>query len=314
MSAPERFVHPMRRPLLVAVLVVALALVGRPATTAGAASCAQPTADHVAVVIDFGTLLDAPSLSALCVPFASRADGMDVLRSVAPGRVVTDNSGKVCGILGYPKDPSTSNCSAPHDGRIRYWAYFLGTASGWTYSASGAAATRVTPEVVQGWRYIDVPASGGTSGIVPPRDYSASPSYLWSTTCPPPSPPTTRPAVTSPAGPPATEAPGVVVSPSQTTVPTGAGRATTSTNRPGATATSTAARAPTSLANGAITGLRSDGRAKRLSPTEVRAASGAPSSTGGWLGEALAILAGVVVIGALLGAAVWRSRRRLAQD
>jgi hypothetical protein len=97
-------------------------------------------------------------------------------------------------------------------------------------------------------------------------------------------------------------------------VPTGAGHATTSTTRPGATSTSTAARAPTSLANGAITGLRSDGRAKRLSPTEVRAASGAPSSTGGWLGEALAILAGVVVIGALLGAAVWRSRRRLAQD
>jgi hypothetical protein len=304
----------MRRPLLVAILLVALALVGRPAATAGAATCTDPSADHVAVVIDFGTLADAPrGVTPACVPFAPRDDGMDVLRSVAPGQVVTDSSGKVCAIFGYPADTSSSNCSAPHDGRIRYWAYFLGTAGGWTYSASGAAAVRVAPEVVQGWRYIDVPASGGTSGIVPPRDYSGSPSYLWSTTCPPPPPPTTRPAATLPAGPPPTEAPGASVSPSQTSVPKGAEHPTTSVTRSGAS-TSTVTRGPTSLANGAIAGLRSDGRARRLTPAEVRAATAASPSKGSWLGEALAIVAGVVVIGALLGAGVWRSRRRLAQD
>ena len=306
--------HTIRRPLLVVVLLAVLVFVGRSGATAGAATCAQPPTDHVAVVIDYGTLLDAPSLSALCVPFAARANGMDVLKSVAPGEVATDNSGKVCAILGYPKNPSTSNCSAPHDGRIRYWAYFLGTSGGWTYSASGAAAIRATPDVVQGWRFIDVPASGGTGGIVPPRDYSGSPSYLWSTTCPPSPPPTTRPAGTSPAGPPATKAPGAVVPPPPTSLPKGAGHATTSPSGAGATSTSTAARGPTSLANGAIAGLRTDGRAKRLTPAEVRASVAASPSNGSWLGEALAIVTGVVVIGALLGVAMWRSRRRLAQD
>ena len=312
--------RPNRRPLVALGLLVALVGVGfgRPSATAGAATCAQTTADHVAVVIDFGTLAGAPpGLATTCVVMPERANGIDALRAAAPGPIATDNSGKVCAIGGYPANPSSTNCSTPHDGRIRYWAYFLGTDNGWEYSAAGAAAVRVRPDVVQGWRYLDVSASGGTAGIVPPRDaLDGRRTALWSSTCPALSAPTTQATAPPSTGAPMTSVPGVGGTPPPSGPgSTGTGRAPDATRSPTATGPTTTAvpRGTTSLANGAITGLQSTGRAKLLTPAEVRSATAAAPSRGSQLGVIVGIVVGVLVVAVLLALVAWRSRRRLAR-
>lgn len=290
--------------------VVALTVVGVTGTAvrADAATCAGQGDGHVAVVVDFGVAPGAPDgLLARCVSLVVGARGGDAL-SAAAGSVGRDSSGKVCQIAGFPARYDPANCSAPHDGTVAYWSYFHGTAEGWTYSNLGdrAPANRVRSDVVEGWRFVELPA-GQSRTFDPPRNFSDGASYRWQSTCsaasvttPPPPPPTT------PGRPSASGAPTVAVAPTTSPV--------TPTPSSVAPSTSSGALATTTSTGG---GLHANGTAPRLSDAEVTAA--ARAAGGSSPGSVAAIVAGivglaVVALGSVLLTHRSRRRRRIDED
>lgn len=302
----------MRRPLLVTVLVTVLCTFGRGVAPAGASSCSDPSSGHVAVVIDFGTLTGAPDgVFTDCVTVGPQATGMTALRAATGNRLGFDASEKVCSILGYPSAPDPRNCSTPVDGRIRYWAYFHGTSNGWEYSSSGAASQRAVPDVVEGWRFLDVPATGGSTGIEPPRDVAGrGPMNLWTSTCAPAAAPT-EPTPPGTGGP--VSGPAVVPNPSATSTATPSGGSGADTSATTAAPATTTASPPTTLGYGALQGLKSDHKARAITRSQVRALTSKPATQtspfviGGW------ILAGLALVAVAMSAAVVRARRRLNQ-
>jgi len=302
----------LRRLMLLALVVVSSAGI-EASDPAGAAQCASPTSDHVAVVVDYGSALTTSGLSRFCATVAPRASGLEALRA-AVGSIGTDASGKVCQIGPVPADFDRSNCSEPRNGMLSYWAYFHGRSNGWTYSGVGAAGSRAQPDVVEGWHYVTMPVAQQTSAP-PPRNFPDGASYVWQSTCPAAAPaPTTpsrpggaaaRPAPTSPAAPDTgrVEGPGSAAS-----TPSGS-------TSPGSTSPSTTAgsgRSSTTRAAG--TGLRSSGTAPVLSPDEVRAAVAADRSRSRPVGAIVAGSAAIAAVSLGLVVATRRSRRRRLLD
>ncbi|MBS1848953.1 MAG: hypothetical protein JST73_11820 [Actinobacteria bacterium] len=308
----------------IAILGVgALAVVGaRAPAVAGAstrAACAAGDA-HVAVVVDFGSAPGAPNgVLGSCVDVPGSANGMTALR--AADQVGVDSSGKVCQIAGFPATYDPTNCSAPQNGQLSYWAYFHGMPDGWTYSSIGAGGWRVQPSVVEGWHFVTV-AVTQQSSAPPPRNFDNGASYLWQSTCAdsngqPPSTasPTPPPAFsgTSPGSQPGAGAGASSTggSPSASTSMPAAGSSASPTSQVGPASSEVV----TGRADGSeTTGLRSGRSAARLSRAQVAAAAkvasgrtrGVPISR--MLGAGLAIAS----IAAILVYLTRRSRHRAA--
>lgn len=319
---------------------------GIPGTTgvAGALGCSDTPGEHVAVVIDFGDAPNAPQgIFADCVPTgATVRSGLQALRAATDGRLGQDASTKICQIMGVPATFDPTNCSAPRDGEVSYWAYFRGDGRSWTYSAVGAAGVRATPTIVEGWRYVTVPLSQQTSAAPPPRNFIDGASYRWQTTCaaapaqtvPPPgstSAPTPAPAGPTGGGAPATtvaRVPGPVqgggddgvASPpagrdARDVPPASAPTRDRSTTAPPSASTSTppgsaASTTPSTLPGAG--GLRSAEEAERIDGAAVVAAThAAEKSSGRPLGALLVGGGGVAVV--LVGSSILTARSRRAR-
>jgi hypothetical protein len=226
-----------------------------------------------------------------------------------------DNSDKICQIAGFPVRPDPTNCSSPHDGKISYWSYYKGSASGWAYSSLGdaAPANRVRPDIVEGWSFVEIPV-GETKSFDPPRNFIDGASYLWESTCPVAAL-VTMPPQTAPSRTPENQAarPPAATRPPTAGAPQGGGGGTTTT-RPGATSTgrprATTATARDARVTSSASGLRSSETAPRLSKAQVEAAAEAAEPSSRPVG---AIVAGAGGVGAVvLGLAIvtGRSRRR----
>lgn len=252
-------------------------------------SCASAEgALRVGIVIDFGILATeqgAPSTpSRSCAAVDERANGFTILH--VGGHFFTLNgSGLLCSIDGYP---DAGECGERVNSHYRYWAYFLGDASGWNYSKFvGPGSFHPTGPGVQGWHFVE--GAGGPSD--PPPNGPSDPNV----TCPPPTtaPPATAPApstapvaTTEPTAAPAATVPSrptdtVAGASASTTVP-GAGPAdptrpapgpgVPTTPRPGGPAASVVAPAPSASAGPASPGA--------LDVTTTTTAAGAPPPEG----------------------------------
>ena len=176
-------------------MLVSGVLVPAVATGATALECSGSPGNHVAVVVDFGTGAGSPGgIDAQCVAWQEGQTGLVALRSASTGQIGFDRSSKICQIDGYPQVFDPTNCSAPKNGAMSYWAYFRGTSSGWTYNDVGEATRRTQPAVVEGWRYVTVPV--GSHVIPPPRNFTGgAASSMWQSTCP--TEPTSSPPTTA---------------------------------------------------------------------------------------------------------------------
>jgi hypothetical protein len=132
----------------------------------GAAPAAAAGSALVAVVIDFGT--GGPATTVTCVdlsgsPGASDADAVAAAMAArhlpGPG---FNSSGLLCQIGGYP-----SSCvGRQQDPPYSYWAYFQGSAAGWSYANVGPASHAATPLSTVGFRY-EAQGTGGPSDPAP---------------------------------------------------------------------------------------------------------------------------------------------------
>ncbi len=132
-----------------------------PVAAAGTLPCVARAGEiRVAVVIDFGTSPGSPGgTSQVCVPVSERTDAAALLAARAQQLGVVapryNGVGLLCSIDGYP----SSGCGESVGGVARYWAYWLGSGSGWSYANVGPAGHQVDGNVVEGWRFIE-----GTAG------------------------------------------------------------------------------------------------------------------------------------------------------
>ena len=273
--------------VLVATAVAAGALL--PVTApVGPAACAAGSV-RVAVVVDFS---DVAATTETCVAAGERDTGAAVLvaRARLLGRPAPRyaSSGLLCAIDGYPAE----GCGVRTEGRYAYWAYYLGTSSGWSYAAGGPAGRRVNSATVEGWRWH--PAGTGVASDPPPRA-PARPDL----TCPPPAPPTTPGTIappasvsTAPAGPgePAPE-PTPSDPPDSVTTP----GTEPASARPSSTTAPASARPPDRPVRAA---------APAVPPAPPLPPGGDRSPIGALAG--IALLAGIVTVGATVG----RRRRR----
>jgi len=280
---------------------------------------------YVAVVVDFGSGASMTSVSK-CVPVASNAHDADALAAaVGSDNVAYASSGLLCAIDNYPAN-GVQNCGqSVGSGDYDYWSYWHGATGSWVYANDGPAEQSVSSPAddVEGWRF-QVNEPDTAAGPVP----GVAPSYASicnaSTEVPPPqgpSAPTTTTTTTSAAP--------IASSVTPTTAKTGtsaAPGATTSTavstkSKPGkalATTTSTAAgEAPTTTpASGGSDGTNptgshgsSDARRSAVASASARGSSGgAPSS------NLVPVILVAVVVAALGGFALFRWRRRPAEE
>lgn len=329
--------------ILTAVLGILTVTAGATAP-AGAVSCAASPGDRIAVVIDFGDAPGAPDgVLATCVPHGQAVtNGMQALRAATGNRIGQDRSGKICQISGIPATFDPGNCSAPRDGTISYWAYFRGSGSGWTYSSVGAAGVRVAPTIVEGWRFVTVPASQHASSAPPPRNLPEGASYRWQSVCPAASPPATRPAGPAPSPPGSSGSGGGAVDPgggggsaAAPAAPTrdhgsdsggssasdrsarGPQGASTTTTRSGSNRTdrsSTTTSTTTTVEVDGTSGLRSNQTARRLDEQEVAAAAEASAGASRPLGAIVAGVGGTGAVVVALALVTRASRRRRARD
>ncbi len=282
--------------------------------TAEALSCSPAPGQHIAVVIDFESAPGAPKgIRSQCTPRQSdRMSGVMALKAVVGNQVGFDNSGKVCQIEGVPATFNATNCSAPVDGMVSYWAYFHGDANGWTYSSFGAGDWRVIPQVVEGWHFVSTPV-GNTSSAPPPRNIQGiGPSYLWQSTCSPSVPtPTQAPSSNDPdpSAPASTRVPrqsDVQPRTTQPPIPTTTTRGSQSTPLPSVTTTILNDQKP--LGQGRV-GLKSTKAAPKITAQQVAQSSSHDSSTM----SPIVLGGGVLVVGAM-ALALMRSRKRRVES
>ena len=285
-------------------------------------ACAAGSEDHVALVIDFGTVTavpDAPrGMIIECVAVAPGATGLDVLRSHAASTGLglrMGRSGLVCGIDAYPA--ATEGCATRVGDHYLYWSYWRGEASGWTYQNIGPGDHRVSSTRVEGWRFVDAGLPGVGDGLAPPRNIAgrSSPatgaSNIASNICVPAAPVAPPPPGQTPSRP---SAPGPQVpAPSMVTPPDGAvavpGTSTTTVAKEGndaVTTTTTASSTKPTSTLATVRGTAPDA-APLLSATQVRnAASGKDDDS-----PVLPVIGAVVAalaIGILVVLGVRRSR------
>ncbi len=280
---------------------------------------------YVAVVVDFGNGSATTTVSK-CVPVASNAHDADALAAaVGSDNVAYASSGLLCAIDNYPGN-GVQNCGqSVGSGDYDYWSYWHGATGSWVYANDGPGEHSVSSPAddVEGWRFqVDEPDTAG--GPAP----GVAPSYAQicnaSTEVPPPqgpsAPPTTTTtpsaAPTAPSVTPTTAKTGtgaVAGATTSTAVSTkaksGSGPATTTTTAAGATTTT----APASGASGGTARTGSHGspdahRSAVASAATHQSSGGAPSS------NLLPVIVIAVVVAALGGFALFRWRRKPAEE
>jgi len=280
---------------------------------------------YVAVAVDFGSGSSMTSVSK-CVPVASNAHDADALAAaVGSGNVAYASSGLLCAIDSYPVN-GVQNCGqSVGSGDFDYWSYWHGATGSWIYANDGPAEHSVSSPAddVEGWRF-QVNEPDTSAGPVP----GVAPSYAQicnaSTEVPPPQGPSAPPTTTT-----TTSAAPIAPSVTPTTAKTGSGAvpgATTSTavstksklgNAP-ATTTTTAAD-ETTTTTPASGGGGTDHTGSHGSSDAHRSAVASAPSQGGSSGRGpssnlLPIVLVAVVVAALGGFALFRWRRRPAEE
>jgi hypothetical protein len=281
---------------------------------------------YVAVVVEFGSGSSLSSVSK-CVPVASNAHDSDALAAaVGAGNVAYSSSGLLCSIDNYPVN-GVQNCGqSVGSGDFDYWSYWHGSSGSWVYANDGPAEHSVASQAndVEGWRFqVDQPDN---SSDPPP---GAAPSYAQicnaSTEVPPAqSPPAaaTPSTTATPTAPPAAPASG--------RTGTGAALATTPTTGGGATRAKTGVPTKAAAAGATTTTPRSGGTASRGGASGANGANGAQGSSsthrsiaataassdsgGGASSNVLPVILIAAVVAALGGLALFRWRRRPAEE
>ena len=120
----------------------------------GAAPAAAAASQLVAVVIDFGPGGPAPLVK--CVDISGQGQVSDLavvneaLSAAGEAEAGLRSDGLVCSFDAYP-GPGASLC--PSGSNAAYWAYFTGTANGWTYANVGPASHVASVQSTVGFRY-----------------------------------------------------------------------------------------------------------------------------------------------------------------
>jgi hypothetical protein len=158
---------------------------------------------RVGLVIDYGLLAGeqgAPAQPRVeCVGVADGANGFAVLQGGGHAIRVSNSSGLLCAIDGYP---AGNECGERDpDGGYRYWAYFHG-GSAWIYSAIGPSYVRSTTGSVEGWHFV--------KGAGNPNDPAPHATASSASICPavPQTQPSTQPPPPLPPSPTTTREPG----------------------------------------------------------------------------------------------------------
>lgn len=314
---------------VVAVVVVAIGAVA-PAPGSGTVCAAAAGQTRVAVVVDFGTVADAPVSTpvTVCVAVDARTTGSVVLAERArllgtPPPRYDPGSGLLCAIDGFP----ATGCGERTSTGYRYWSYHLGDTGAWRRADIGPATRRVGDASVEGWRFVE---GRGDASDPPPR-----PAPDHTRICPPP--PTTTTSTTSPttAVPPGTSSTPTTVTPPQ--APPGGSDAAPSSTAPGAdggvepTVDGSPQEGPSDGTDADLTEEGGGGRdlgdeddgsggdngdngesasGGELDADELAAAAAlrqaAPESGGSVLG----LVAGAMLLGGLAAGAWWQGRRR----
>jgi hypothetical protein len=276
---------------------------------------------YVAVVVDFGSG-SAKSTISTCVPVASNAHDADALvAAVGSDNVAYNNSGLLCAIDNYPSN-GVQNCGeSVGSGDYDYWSYWHGASGTWIYANDGPAEQSVSSpgDDVVGLKFqTDEP---DTPSDPPP---SVAPVYAQicnsSTETPPPqsssgsgSTPTT----------PATTPAGSSVTPTTGKPSAGPAQATTSSTavsarpKPAASTTTTASGATTTTTtagNGDTTSPRSGTHGSAGTHRLIVASAASHDSSGGSSSHLLPVILIAVVVAALGGLALFRWRRRPAEE
>jgi len=285
---------------------------------------------YVAVVVDFGNGSSMSTVSK-CVPVASNAHDADALAGAVGGdNVAYASSGLLCAIDNYPAN-GVQNCGENvGSGDYDYWSYWHGTTGSWIYANDGPAEHSVSSPAddVEGWRFqLNEPDTQSD----PAPD--ATPSYAQicnaSTEVPPsqgsPAPATTATTTTTNAPAPPV-VPSVTPTTAKTSMPAAPGAATstavsTKSKSNSATTTSTTAsgKTTTTLASGASGGSGGIDRTGGHGSSDAHrsAVASAPSrgsSGGGSSSNLLPVILVAVVVAALGGFALFRWRRRPAEE
>lgn len=257
-------------------------------------------------------------------PRGVEQDDADALAAaVGSGNVAYANSGLLCAIDNYPAN-GVQNCGeSVGSGKYDYWSYWHGSTGSWAYADDGPAEQSVSSpgDDVEGWMYqLDEPDNPtapapavtpsysqicNASTEVPPPASSPAPATTTSTNATAPASVTPTTAKTS-AGP----------APAATTSTAVSTRSKSS----GATSTTTTAvasgKTTTTLADGGSDGTggtRNQGSSDGHRPA-VASAPSHGSSGGGSSGNLLPVVLIAVVVAALGGFALFRWRRRPAEE
>jgi hypothetical protein len=271
-------------------LIVATALAGA-ATLAQPAPPAEAAPTHVAIVV--------AGAGVACVP--AGGTGLDLLTSH-----YTVDLGQQPPYVGFVLTINGSGTTRPDD--RHYWSYWHDTGSGWTYSSAGSASYTPRAGTVEGWSYVN-----GSAQASPPSTSShGNPLYQsicagsdpTPSTSHPPTPthaPPTRTPLSNPTTRHATAGHASASHPLGTsrvaTLPTTShgGHPTRSAPHPGA------APSTGSVSTSGQAGVPVVQALPSAPPVAHRATSAMPA----W-GAAFAL----VVIATIVGAAIWRTRRR----
>jgi hypothetical protein len=276
---------------------------------------------YVAVVVDFG---NGSSMSTVtkCVPVASNAHDSDALAAaVGSANVAYAASGLLCAIDNYPAN-GVQNCGeSAGSGDYDYWSYWHGSTGSWVYANDGPAEQLVSSPAddIEGWRF-QLNEPDNSSDPAPAVTPSYSQICNASTEVPPPqgssAPTTTTTAATTP---------GPAVTPTTaTTTPAPGGSATptptpsTRSKSESATTTTTttvvAGRTTTTATAEGHGGNGEESHGSSASHRSLVASTAADKSSGGPSSNLLAVILVAVVVAALGGFALFRWRRRPAEE
>ena len=280
---------------------------------------------YVAVVVDFGSGSATTTVSK-CVPVASNAHDADALAAaVGSDNVAYASSGLLCAIDNYPAN-GVQNCGeSVGSGDFDYWSYWHGATGSWIYANDGPAEQSVSSpsDDVEGWRFqMNEP---DTANAPAP---SVVPSYAQicnaSTEVPPPQGPSApAPTTTTTAA-----APGLSMTPTTANAGTGVATSATTTtavstkskskssNAPATTTSTAAGKTTTTLGSGGSTSSdetgshgSSDARRSAIASAPAREGSG-----GGPSSSLFPVVLVAVVVAALGGFALFRWRRKPAEE
>jgi hypothetical protein len=280
---------------------------------------------YVAVVVDFGNGSSMTTVSK-CVPVASNAHDADALAAaVGSANVAYSSSGLLCAIDNYPAN-GVQNCGqSVGNGEYDYWSYWHGASGTWVYASNGPAEQSVSnpSDDVEGLRFqTNEPAS--SSDPAP----AVAPSYAQicnASTEVPPAQTSSAPATT-------TTTAGMSASPSVTPTTakssSGSGAVTTTTTAVSIRSKSTGAVSTTTTAvsggttttpapgasSGTAGGSHGSSDAHRIAAGAGAGAASHGGTGGGSANTLLPVVLIAVVVAALGGFALFRWRRRPAEE